>query len=62
MFVEDFGELMVGVLFGDKKMMKVKILFESENELMVGNEVEIEFEVFDVKCVDKVNFSDDMFS
>lgn len=47
--LEGFDKLMIGAKAGDKKSAKVKVTDGSENEALRGQEVEVEFEVHDVK-------------
>lgn len=47
--LEGFDKLMIGAKAGDKKTGKVKVTEGSENEALRGQEVEVEFEVHDVK-------------
>jgi trigger factor len=50
--IDGFGKLMTGAKQGDKRSSKVKISEFGENEALQGKEVDVEFEVLDVKRVD----------
>lgn len=47
--LEGFDKLMIGAQAGDKKTAKVKVSEGSDNEALRGQEVDVEFEVQDVK-------------
>jgi trigger factor len=49
--VENFGELMTGAVEGDKLTTKVKILDTSFNEAFRGVEVDVEFEIVEIRRV-----------
>ncbi len=49
--VEDFGSLFLGAFEGDKRTTKVKVLETSQNESLRGQDVEIEFEVVEIRRV-----------
>jgi trigger factor len=47
--MEDFGKLLTGVKAGDKKTGKVELTQDAPNEALRGKELDVEFEVLDVK-------------
>lgn len=51
--VEDFGKLVVGAKADEKKTTKVKISEFADNMELANKEIEIEFEILDVKRVEK---------
>jgi trigger factor len=50
--IEGFDQLMIGAKSGDKKTISVEISEHAENEALRGENVELEFEVLDVKRVE----------
>ena len=52
--VKDFDKLMVGAKADDKKTTKVTLSDFADNESLRGQEVEVEFEVLDVKRVEEI--------
>lgn len=50
--IEDFGKLVIGKKADDKVTTKVEISKFADNEKLAGKEVEIEFEILDVKRVE----------
>ncbi len=53
--VEDFGKLMKGVNSGDRKTATVKVSEYASDEALQGADVELEFEVLDVKRPEAVD-------
>lgn len=49
--IENFGELIVGAKEGDKLATKVKVLDTSSNESFRGVEVDVEFEIIEIRRV-----------
>lgn len=47
--IDDFGDSMKGVKAGSKKVLNAKVSADAESEALRGEEVEVEFEVLDVK-------------
>jgi trigger factor len=47
--LEDFGSLMAGAKAGDKRASSVKLTQDAPNEELRGQQVDVEFEVLDVK-------------
>ena len=50
--IDGFGKLLTGCRAGEKKSVKVKISEFADNESLQGKDVEVEFEVLEVKRVD----------
>jgi trigger factor len=50
--IEGFGRLMTGVRVGDKKSTRVKLSEFADNDALQGKEVDVEFEVLEVKRID----------
>lgn len=50
--IDDFGKLVIGKKADDKVTAKVELSEFSDNEKLAGKEVEIEFEILDVKRVE----------
>ncbi|MEX0867705.1 MAG: trigger factor [Pirellulales bacterium] len=60
--IEDFDKLMVGCVAGDKKSATANLTEDAANEEIRGRQVDIEFEVLEVKRLDKPKLTEEFLS